>query len=226
MGPTRRVNEDYAIAVNLRSSQEEGLRHVALLVVADGVGGGPAGRDASRLAAQSFARGFFGRLMLQSKASTGYKGDIENSFLEAHQEVILAPTRGVGRRGMATTLTAAFLDGPELHLGHVGDSRCYVIRRRERHQLSKDQSVGSSLLQSIGGSETPTPLTLSYPLQLGDLVLVCSDGLTKALHDREIIRVASAKKTVRAICENLVRDAIKADGSDNVTVCVARVVQG
>jgi len=136
----------------------------------------------------------------------------------------LAPTRGVGKRGMATTLTVAFLDGLELYLGHVGDSRCYVIRRNGIYQLSKDQSVGSSLLQSIGGSETPTPMSLSYPLQLGDMVLVCSDGLTKALRDKDILRIASAKKTVKTICENLVRDAIKADGSDNVTVCIARVV--
>jgi serine/threonine protein phosphatase PrpC len=60
---------------------------------------------------------------------------------------------------------------------------------------------------------------------LGDLILVCSDGLTKALQNRQILKIITVKRSVKAICDNLVREAIGADGSDNVTVSVARAVQ-
>jgi PPM family protein phosphatase len=146
-----------------------------------------------------------------------------------------------GTPNMGSTLTAALIVWPLLYVAHVGDSRCNLLRDGALIRLTTDhtlaqqfaeQSTGSTqqvpdawhniLWNSLGGSnDLPRPQITKYQLELGDLVLLCSDGLTKHVSDPEITTILLRDGTNRTRCEQLIARANEAGGTDNITVVVA-----
>jgi protein phosphatase len=214
-----------------------------LFLVADGVGGRPGGALASETAVTAMveyigqAAGCFHNLDV----------DRENEFLEqleagvhqAHQRIV-----GVhgGQEGPATTLTMAALVWPRAYLIHVGDSRAFYLRKGLLRQLTRDQTtgeymvdvgawteeqarkapIGGTLVSALGANEL-TPSVGLVDLQPGDVLLLCTDGLTRHLSDEQIAGILARAPDSAAACRELVDAALAGGGSDNVTVIVARM---
>ncbi len=217
-----------------------------LLIVADGMGGYRGGEIASAIAVEGMAR-----LVLDSMpwpAPSGHSsGELIEDFLvqalrNCHTEVQqAAEERGLDAR-MGTTLTLAFVDWPRMVVLHVGDSRCYLLRGGVLSRLTRDQTLAQQLyeektltaeeaarsrfrhvlLNSVGGNLPElTVETHQLDLHPGDRLLLCSDGLTGQLDDREIQRRLSLDKPMESIAHGLVDAAKLAGGDDNITALVA-----
>ena len=212
-----------------------------VFVAADGVGGAAAGDQASRLAVGTVVE-------YLSEVANCYQGTDaarEQEFIDrltagverAHGRLIEAYGAG---RGPATTLTMVTLVWPRAYVVHVGDSRGYVLRRGRLRQFTADQTVGDlfvdigavteaqaakrgmfDVLTSAVGTEI-APLVGVVDLELGDALLLCTDGLTKHVPDARIAALLSVAPSAESACGALVDAALEQGGTDNVTVVVAR----
>jgi len=216
-----------------------------LYAVADGVGGSAGGRVASAIAVASIVE-YLGEAV---GWYNGYGADYTKDFPEhlrtacerAHEhlvETFRLHTRG----GPATTLTLAMIVWPRAYIVHVGDSRVYHLRGEVLRRLTRDQTVGEALvsqgmpkekveqaglynvLASAIGARDMTPVVDFIPLEHGDVLLLCTDGLTKHVSDARtqelLVRTAGAE----GACRSLIDAALSAGGSDNVTAVVVRVL--
>lgn len=215
-------------------------------VVADGIGGGKAGEVAGRLAISSLVN-----LVLSTPSWIMRPGNDEvDSILERMAErfrnigqiVTGRAEEGPGLTGMGTTLTVGCSIGSDLFLGHVGDSRVYVLRGGQLTQLTKDHTVAQALadLGHIQPDEVATHpyrhvLTRAvgrgggkveadvgrYELHDGDRLLFCTDGLHDLVPDAAIADLLSRAESAATASETLVEAALAAGGKDNITVAVA-----
>jgi len=225
-----------------------GHRLAFLAIVADGVGGSNAGEAASRAAIETIAA------YVTTTMRCYYTADPHESeeFLSALHAVALEANRAVIDRGaadpelqgMATTLTLALGVWPSLFLLQVGDSRAYLLRGGELRQLTRDQTVAQDLVDqgvlrlsaahrsplahvlssAIGGEAQPQVARVA--LEPADVILLCSDGLTKHVPDQAIRDRLASMTSAPQVCQDLVADALAGGGSDNVTVVVIRQRQG
>jgi len=146
-------------------------------------------------------------------------------------------------RGMGTTLTVAATLGRNLVIGHVGDSRAYLLRGTDLKQLTTDHTLAQALIDAgvanqndpatrsmrhvltaaIGSlGERNEPQVKRFELNNGDQLLVCTDGLHEMVEDRTIAKVLLEAQSAQAACQTLVDLALAAGGTDNITVIVAR----
>jgi PPM family protein phosphatase len=226
-----------------------GQRLATVMLVADGVGGSAAGREASQLAAETIMRYVTSTLRSYPSMSSQHDEDflvaLRNAALEADAAVRTAATeraQATGRlssKSMATTLTLALAVWPWLYVVHVGDSRCYYFLNGDLQQVTRDQTMAQDLVDkgalpadraasspfshvlasSIGGPEA-TPDVLRHDLRLGCVVLLCTDGLTKHVSDPEIAAQLGAMQSSEQVCHALLDLALQRGGTDNVTVLV------
>jgi serine/threonine protein phosphatase PrpC len=224
----------------------------SLLIVADGMGGHAGGDMASWIAVQTIAGYVLNVMPWATQRSPVETRDPSASLPEVRQELSSAlivgdsTVKSTGARAgtpqMGTTLTAAFILWPILYVAHVGDSRCCLLRGGKLSHLTTDHTLAqqiadaspeptdvpfawhSMLWNSLGGSgEIPKPqITKSY-LESGDLLLLCSDGLTKHVPDEDIVSILSQNRTNADRCAELIQRANDGGGSDNVTVVLASV---
>ncbi len=214
-----------------------------VFLVADGVGGGPSGQVASGTALQGIVDYVIHAMdldiRLDEKAEVRFLEQLRRSVERSHERIRASGGDSKDNRGMATTLTMVAVRWPKAYMVHVGDSRCYRLRDGRLDRMTKDQTMAQVLLDA--GAMTPHTAEasgLSHVLysalgakeanldvvtedtQLEDVMLLCSDGLTKHVNDTEIrehlMRPASAKE----MCESLVNLALERGGSDNVTVVI------
>ena len=212
----------------------------AILAVADGMGGHLAGEVASEMA----IRGLVDKLSRPNAVawSTGSSAPVIQRTVEELNAAIHAAASRPETRGMGTTLTAAVLAGGILTIGHVGDSRAYLLRDGNLQQLTRDHSwvaeqLDKGMLTPRAAAEDPRRniLTralgvqprvqvdgLSIRVAAGDILLICSDGLHSLVKDDEIAR-ALAQDNPQSSSRKLVDVANARGGDDNVTVVVARV---
>ncbi|MCR4425309.1 MAG: Stp1/IreP family PP2C-type Ser/Thr phosphatase [Firmicutes bacterium] len=206
------------------------------LVVADGMGGHRAGEVAAELAVRSVASAY------QSNPGSA---DVRECILQANLEVMGLAATSPALQGMGTTLTVAFIRGPSLVVGHVGDSRAYVIRDGSITQLTRDHSVVGELLRcgalteneakihpqrhaitrALGFTEDLDVDTASFDLVGGDVVVLCTDGLHNLVEPDEIAGSLAPDRHPQSACASLVELARSRGGYDNVTVVAARVDQ-
>jgi protein phosphatase len=193
-----------------------------LFAVADGMGGAQAGEVASRAVVEQ----------------------LEQGLAEAANERIHRLARADrARAGMGTTVTAALVEGDEVSVAHVGDSRAYRLRGGSLEGLTRDHSLVQALIDQGRLSEEeaashpqrsiitralgPEPgvevETRTYPARSGDLFLLCSDGLTTMLGENEIATHLKSGEDLDAIGAALVEAANEAGGKDNITVVLARI---
>jgi serine/threonine protein phosphatase PrpC len=217
-----------------------------LLIVADGMGGEAGGDVASRTAISAVSSYLLNALpWARPVASTskresfiGVRGGLL-SALVASDTTIKTLGQEAGTPGMGTTLTAALVLWPIVYVAHVGDSRCYLLRRGQLRSLTVDHNMAQKLgvgpdgehadyLQSIlwntlgAMDELPRPDLCKLELELGDTLLLCSDGLNKHVTDAQILAVLASGASSRVCCARLVELALDGGGTDNVTVLVAQ----
>jgi serine/threonine protein phosphatase PrpC len=220
-----------------------------LLLVADGMGGHAAGDRASALVADSvssYLRGLVPLLLQFDSSDEEELNRVLKAAVEKSAEVIAAEaSRNPLRRGMGTTLTMAYVLWPTAFLVHVGDSRAYLLRGGEFEQLTTDHTIAQQLVEGgamdeerarrtrwasvlwnvIGGSAGKLrPVVSKVPLQPGDALLLCTDGLTKHVSDEAIARILDRSASAEEACRALVDRANELGGRDNTTVIAARFV--
>ncbi|MDX6609862.1 MAG: family protein phosphatase [Solirubrobacterales bacterium] len=207
-----------------------------IFVVADGMGGAQAGEVASKAAADAF--------------DVDLPGDPPERVL---RETILAANRRIhelaradpSRAGMGTTLTAAIVDaaGEEVAIGHVGDSRAYRLRAGKLEQLTRDHSLveemrrkgqltdaqaedhpqRSIITRALGPEPEVEPDIQTVPAAPGDVFLICSDGLTTMLDEKQIAKLLSGATSMSAAVRALIDEANRAGGRDNITALAFRL---
>jgi protein phosphatase len=218
IGPVREDNQD-SIRI---ASDEHPAGSGTLFAIADGMGGYAHGGVASLLALESFFDTLFSRN--GSPIQKALQRGVETANLAVYQK---AQQLDAGRMG--TTLTAAYLLGNMLYLAHVGDSRAYLIRDGRSICLTSDHTtvgemVRSKLIsadiltKSIGTSLFVQPDIIQQKLQVGDRVILCSDGLWSVIEDEEFARVTKEASSVEEAAQNLVELALDHNTDDNASV--------
>ncbi|MGH2544280.1 MAG: Stp1/IreP family PP2C-type Ser/Thr phosphatase [Ardenticatenaceae bacterium] len=235
-GLIRSLNEDCILTIGPKDKE---LQHTRgdLLIVADGMGGHESGEVASRQAAETVGELYY-RL----------PGGAEQALVRAIKEAnaaVFQRAREENRQGMGTTVVAAARVGDELYIAHVGDSRLYLIREAEIRPLTADHSlvaeqVAAGILtleeaerhphrnvisRAVGTSpEVEVELSPASPLPLrdGDIILLCSDGLTEHVKAPRIQQLVQNRTPAEAT-DVLIVAANAAGGTDNVSVIVGRV---
>ena len=223
----------------------------AVMVVSDGMGGALAGDVASRMAVETVREMLIGGDEETGQGGGGGGPTDDVPLVECLRNAAGYANYAIHRKsledprcsGMGATLTATAVTDGALDFVQVGDSRAYVIRDGEIRLATKDQSLVQQLvdvgqiseedaethmfrnviLQALGAQSELAPVMSRVPLRRGDLVLLCSDGLSGKLRAEEIRDIVAARKDdLTAACDELVAEANRRGGEDNITVVIAR----
>ncbi len=209
-----------------------------LYAVADGMGGAQAGEVASRIAAEAFEPAERG-----SEAPEAFLRSVVQS---ANRQIHSLSQHDSSRSGMGTTLTAALLEGDEISIGHVGDSRAYRFREGELKLLTSDHSLveelrrqgrlteqeaedhpqRSIITRALGPESEVEVDTLTASARPGDIYLICSDGLTTMVKDPKVREILAESSSLDEATTWLVNEANEAGGRDNITVIAFRLDEG
>jgi serine/threonine protein phosphatase PrpC len=239
-GEVREHNEDFA-GVYAPTTPDDSWDRGPLFVVADGLGGHAAGEVASRLAVEA-------ALSSWTAASPGPPQQALRSALRSANVAVFDAALETGRRGMGTTVVALTLAGREAVVGHVGDSRAYVVRADRCTQLTTDHSrvaemvrmrlispemaashPGRSMLTRSLGADPMVQIDLArHPIETGDVLVLCSDGLWDVVNRAELVEAAAAlgtdaMPTPPAAARHLIDLALKRGAPDNATVVLVQV---
>jgi PPM family protein phosphatase len=219
-----------------RSANEDSLVIAPpFFAVADGMGGAKAGEVASATAIEVFEG--------EAESSEAAESQLARIVREANRRIHALAVSDESFRGMGTTLTAAKITGDQVSLGHVGDSRAYLLRNHELEQLTRDHSLVAELERS--GQITPEAAehhpqrsiitralgpepdvevdTYTIAGRDGDLFMICSDGLTSMISDDEVSSILRSAAGLDDAAEALVRAANQSGGRDNITVVLFRL---
>jgi serine/threonine protein phosphatase PrpC len=221
-----------------------GQRLATYMLVADGVGSGSGGGEASRLALSTIMQ--YVSFSLRSYHSAGSASDKEfhdaltAAAMEAH-EAVRAEGAQQPEAKMATTLTLAVAVFPWMYVTQVGDSRCYRYWEGELTQITRDQTIAQGLVDqgimpaermakspfshvlssAIGGGEAK-PVVNRIEIPRGCVLLLCTDGLTKHVETDEIQAEIESMTSSEQLCRALLDKVLERGGSDNVTIISAR----
>lgn len=220
-------------------------RLASLMMVADGVGGGRKGEEASQLAVAALTNYITESVRCYYSAARGdadFTAALEEAAYRCHKTVVEEASKHPEYEGMATTLTLFIGVWPWCYLLQVGDSRYYQYRQGHLIQISRDQTMAQELIDSgmfaaavnktgltnilsssIGGPET-TPVVKRLPNSWNTTHLLCTDGLTKHVSDERIAERLGKMKSAHQVCEDLLQDALDGGGTDNITIVVGRPV--
>lgn len=219
-----------------KDNQDSGYAGPWLLLVCDGVGGAARGDVASSTAVQVMRR-------LDEPSSDDPLERLAGALHRAHDRIAEIAEQDESLSGTSTTATVGLFDGRALAVGHVGDSRAYLLRGGELSLLTHDHTFVQSLvdegriseaearvhphrnliLKALDGVRDPAPDLFQVPLQVGDRLLFCSDGASGVLDDTRLAAVLGDGTPDFAAVE-LVRASLEAGSSDNVTCVVADVL--
>lgn len=259
-GKVRKDNQDHFLLGSLRKRLDilssslpaikelplEDERVAFLAMVADGVGGGPRGEEASRAALEQVTQ------YITESARCYYQADADgadfvNALKEAakltHTKIVQRAQTDPDNSGMATTLTLYIGVWPWTYLLQVGDSRYYIYNKGGLKQISRDQTMAQALADqgvmdaaaakasrlahvlssSIGGPENE-PVVTRLPASWDNVHLLCSDGLTKHVSDEQIAKRLAEMTSAEQACNQLLQDALDGGGTDNITIIVGRAV--
>jgi len=232
-GRVRDHNEDY-LGHFVPSTPVLVRSHGWLFVLADGVGGHDKGEVASRTAVESVLAGF-----REARGEEPPSSLLPRLVKAANSEVYEAGMKtGAGGIAMATTIVGCALRFDRAVIAHVGDSRCYLIRRAQASLLTRDHTVAweqarMGLLSAREASESPTRHVLSrsvggdlfvnveiseHQVLAGDVLVLCSDGLHGAVTSPEIATIVTHSKDLEVAAHKLVAVANEVDGGDNISV--------
>lgn len=236
IGQVRQKNED-AAGFSKPSGQKEREEKGTIFVVADGMGGHRGGEIASQLAVDTVISEYY--------TSTEHEplGALEEAYRQANRVIHEKAIGDVDLFGMGTTCTTLVVIGSRAYCAHVGDSRAYVMRNGALTQITQDHSLVGEMVRSgilsnedaqnhpkrnvitrsLGTNEELSVDFPAAPLELadGDVILLCSDGLTSLVTDEEVANILTENPPAQA-CATLVDLANEKGGKDNVTVQVIK----
>jgi protein phosphatase len=222
-GRQRRENEDAAYA------------RAPLFVVADGMGGAQAGEVASRIAVEVFEQGL--------PADGSVEDRLVRRVREANTKIHERSLAEHGREGMGTTITAIYLDDAHVSIAHVGDSRAYLFRDGQLRRLTQDHTLVDELVRrgklteeqaaehpqrsiitrALGPEADVDVDTFTYAVRAGDVLLLCSDGLTAMVSEDRVAQILGEPGTLEQAGNRLIDAANAAGGRDNITVVACRL---
>ena len=227
IGKRRKLNQDFVY------TSEEPVGHLPnLFVVADGMGGHKAGDYASKLAVTTMVE------EIAESDETIPEKLLGRAIETANGKVRESAEKLPELEGMGTTVVAASCDGDTLSVANVGDSRLYIIGGHEIRQITRDHSWVEEMVRrgglgrdearnhpdkniitrAVGAEDTVKADFFSVKLKEGDLILMCTDGLTNMLEDEEIRMILDGARDIVEKAEELVRRANENGGMDNISV--------
>jgi serine/threonine protein phosphatase PrpC len=240
VGQVRDHNED-CCGYLLPKTPEQVQTHGWLFAVADGVGGHDMGEVASRLAIESLAEGF-----RRAKPGEAHTTVLQRLVQAANTRIYEAgKAASPGGVNMATTIVACALRFDRAVVAHVGDSRCYLIRRGHATQLTRDHTMVADqvrlgvmsvkeaatastrhiLSRSLGHDLFVAVDTSEHQLMSGDYLLLCTDGFHNAIPEVELSGLIVHDSNLELATRKLVELAVERDGGDNTTVQLIRIRQ-
>jgi PPM family protein phosphatase len=242
VGRQRQHNEDAFLVEN----------DARLFLVADGMGGHAAGEIASRIAVDSISEFILHTKEDDGTWPHAYDEHYRRStnrlmaaLRMANTRVLEAMRKDVRLRGMGTTVVAALADEGTVSVAHVGDSRAYLIRDGQLSRITNDHSwvfeqvqagmlteaeaekhpLRNVITRALGGALQVTPDASEIEARPGDVVLLCSDGLTGMVPESEILRIVTANDSnLEQACRQLIDAANERGGLDNVTAVLVRAM--
>ena len=229
VGRTRAVNQDYVLVCDQPIGNLPNL-----LIVADGMGGHNAGDYASRYVAEKVKE------ELAKSEEDGPKAMMTKAISSANSNLIQISKQDDRLKGMGTTLVVATVIEHTLYFANIGDSRLYLINDKIR-QISKDHSLVEEMVRlggikaeeaknhpdkniitrAIGAKEKVEIDFFEYRLKNGDMILMCTDGLSNMIEDDEIYRIVKSSRDVVEATERLIDRANDNGGKDNIGVVLA-----
>jgi serine/threonine protein phosphatase PrpC len=230
----RSANEDSCLTL---TSEELGGQADGLFIVADGMGGRASGALAGRIAVNTVRDAFISK----TDEAKDLCDVLSDSLRAANDAVYREQTSKPELRGMGSTCVAVAVRDDRAFFAHMGDSRIYLLRAGEIRRLTEDHSFVAEKVRSgeiteedarhsrfrnvitraIGIEPNAQPAVGSTDLEPGDVILLCSDGLTGPVFDARIAEILSNSAGPEDACNRLVSAALKGGGSDNITVVVA-----
>jgi protein phosphatase len=260
LGKVRKTNQDHFMICSLRKHMDvhytslpnvdqiplEGERLASLAMVADGVGSGAGGGEASRVALEEMAQYVAQTMRCYYTADAtdeqAFFDALEEAAMQGHASVVEMAEADPERRRMATTLTVWIGAWPHAYLLQVGDSRFYLFENDKLTQISRDQTMAQELVDqgvltqsdaehshwahvlssAIGGTQA-APVITRLDQDWTSVGMLCSDGLTKHVTDEQIEERLRSMTSARQVCKGLLQDALDDGGTDNITIVVGRV---
>lgn len=220
--------------------------HAGLAVLADGMGGHNAGEVASRIAVEVVTGGIEAAVATADGLhASRAEGLIVQHIARANTLVYHAALGHEEYAGMGTTIVAGLWYGSELSVGHIGDSRAYRLRAQELEQLTRDHTLVQAqvergtltrdqarktaarniLTRALGTASEASADVQTHRAQVGDVYLLCSDGLSDMLDDEEIRQTLDRfGATMQVAADQLVLQANRHGGADNISVIVVKVL--
>jgi protein phosphatase len=231
IGRTRSKNEDSFLRDD----------HLRLYAVADGVGGQPAGEIASAVAVRGLADFFKNH---KPAAGETALATIQKALNVASHAVLERSHADLACRGMATTVTVCWFTGHATVLAHVGDSQAFLLRGSRLRQITEDHTVAGELrgrgvgghhpamrtvfahmlTQSVGPELPVDPQFLETRIKRGDILLLCSDGVTRQTLLSEMSNILRSSESLERAVEELIRLADERGGLDNATAVAIKVL--
>lgn len=227
VGKIRHNNEDNILKLDEQIGCLDNL-----YIVCDGMGGHNAGEIASQLAIQ-----YFIDYLKTNKVDLDTKGIIMDGIFSANQKVYKKSFED-DKRGMGTTMTICTFKDEKAYIGHVGDSRIYLLRDEKLIQLTNDHTYVNEMVQkglmtkeqalvdknrniitrAIGIDSTVMVDTLEVDIKVGDIVMLCSDGLSGLSSDVEIKDILIKESNIEQKSKDLINSAMQNGGADNISV--------
>ncbi len=236
-GKTRKINEDNFFISDFNLESGNGY-----CIIADGMGGHNAGEVASKIAIEK----------MKNHIQERYSEDMEKSQIiailkemmqKANRSIYWQSLQNKTQAGMGTTAIFCLLHNSSMYIAHVGDSRVYLIRDNGMHQITVDHSIVAELVNSgsitreeaehhpqknvitraLGGEQDTQVDIYVQQLETGDIILICTDGLTNMVRDTEILSEMKKWDNLQITVEKLVRLANDKGGLDNITVVAVKI---
>jgi protein phosphatase len=241
VGIARQINQDSALSFFATLSSVENRPDFGIFIIADGMGGHHDGERASAVAARTvmleLIRRVYMLMMLDADDRPPVTEAINDSILRANAEVISQVPEG------GTTLTAVVIVGDLAYIGHVGDSRAYLLHKGIPEQLTRDHSYVQRLFElgqldqdevenhlqknvlykALGQPDLAEIEIMTRRLPANSTLLLCCDGLWGQVRDHEITRILIENPDLHTACSELIAAANRAGGIDNVSVIIAKV---
>jgi serine/threonine protein phosphatase PrpC len=232
-GKMRSVNEDAFFVMPKQN----------IYIIADGVGGQNAGELASRTTVKNIADYIQINAIQKKSNEADLKIYFNNCITSVNENIYNLSKENEQQKGMATTVVILYVHGNKAYVTNVGDSRAYLIREDQIHQITEDHTVVNQLVKggkiskkdakthpmsnvitkAIGADIDISPDYYSVDLCKDDIVLLCSDGLYSEVNEEQIIKTCLSGENMHQVCNNLIDIANEHDGKDNITVICVKI---
>jgi len=220
------------------------FQDTSLFIVADGMGGHKAGDIASKLAVETIYQ-----VLRESKHSDDLRFEqishyLNDSIQKANSKIFEEGKKNPGQAGMGTTVVVTWIKNDNATIAYVGDSRAYLLRKNNLRQITSDHTLVNDYLtkgllqlnevdhhplrhvlsRAVGPQEQVEADILCVPLQPGDILLLCTDGLSNMLSKDKMEDILISPESIETKTQRLINQALDSGGSDNVTAMLIQYI--